>query len=153
MPPTTPPPGAVFVMILIVLVALGTVMMLALRAAAWWAARRSYVVWEGGSDESEGGSGTSSAEPVLPQQNQLEPELVRDFEAVKTFLSSHNLSDDEAVILLAVLRRNGDYLISANKIRDVVGGSDAQIKAQVAAIRPRPRTPPVQRLERPAGGW
>lgn len=100
---------------------------------------------------------TSSNIPVLPQQNQEYTEVVLDFPGVLTYLSEHNLSDDQLIDALALLRRaNGDLLLSANKIRDTVGGADAIVKARVAARRPRPITPGRTRpgrLERPVNGW
>jgi hypothetical protein len=59
------------------------------------------------------------------------------------------------VALLATLRKpDGGYRFSANRIRDIVGGSDAAIKSQVAALRPKPpASPVVSHAERPANGW
>jgi hypothetical protein len=108
-----------------------------------------------GSEESEGGSRTGFADPVLGQQNHTEPEPVLKIEQVIAFLTEHNLTDEQATIMFAVMRReDGEHFLSANKIRDVVGGADAVVKAQVAAYRPRQSRPkPAARLERPANGW
>lgn len=109
-----------------------------------------------GSEALIGGSRTGSADPVPPQQNQVEPEAVRSFEDVLSFLTEHKLSDEEAADLLAVAARAGGYLLSANKIRDAVGGSDAAVKARVAARRPKSESDPLRssgRLERPEHGW
>jgi hypothetical protein len=107
-----------------------------------------------GSEAVRDGSRTGSADLVPPRQNQAEPEPVRAFEHVIAFLAEHKLSDEEAADLLAVAERESGYLLSANKIRDTVGGSDAAIKARVAARRPRPAPPPpAPRLERPENGW
>lgn len=147
--------GGMFVIALMILSALGFMMMAVYKIAIWLAERREarYVEWDGGSEDADIGSRTGFDDLVLRQQNQAEPELVCDFATAKTYLSGHNLSDDEAVELLAILRRDNDYLISANKIRDIIGGSDAVIKAQVARHRPRPPAKRPQRLERPANGW
>lgn len=89
--------------------------------------------------------------PVLPQQNQAQQTT---FDEVMAFFARHNLSDEEAIKLLSILRRNGDHLISANKIRDIVGGADQVVKAQVAALRPKPPAKLTQgRQERPVNGW
>lgn len=97
---------------------------------------------------------TSSASLVLPQQNQIEPEPVRDFEQVAAYLRSHNLTDKQAIALLALMHRESGDLFSANKIRDIVGGADAAVKAQVVALRPKPPTPkPAPSIRRPQNGW
>lgn len=105
--------------------------------------------------ERGGGSGAGFDRAVLPQQNQVKPELVLNFDAVIGFIAKHNMSDEEAIKYLAVARRlNGDHLLSANKIRDVVGGSDAVVKLQVAALRPKKEQPkPATSIRRPADGW
>jgi hypothetical protein len=111
---------------------------------------------EAGSEPTLPGSRTGFDDPVLPQQNQVKPELVFEFSHLLDFLSRHNLSEGEAIALLARMRRsNGiDYYLSANRIRDVVGGADAAVKAEVAKHRPKPAVPkPPARLERPANGW
>jgi hypothetical protein len=108
-----------------------------------------------GSEGGGAGSGTGSGDLVLGQQNQMEPELVLSFEEIVAYLTEHNLTDDQATIMFAVMRReSGDHFLSANKIRDIVGGADMVVKAQVAAYRPRQSRPkPSVHLERPANGW
>jgi hypothetical protein len=111
---------------------------------------------QSGSEAVPAGSGTGSAAVVLPQQNQENRELVRNLTDVIAFLDRQNLTSDEAAAILSVLRRSDDdYFLSANKIRDVVGGADAAVKAQVAAYRPRKSATPSRgkRLERPMSGW
>jgi hypothetical protein len=99
--------------------------------------------------------GSGFAVPVPGQQNQEFQNQFVDFEDVKTFLAEHNLSDEQVVITLALIRRaNGDELLSANKIRDIAGGADGAIKPIVAAHRkPRPKSRPQARIARPPGGW
>lgn len=100
------------------------------------------------------GSETGLRLVVLPQQNQENQEPVLDVQGAIAYLARHNLTPDEAIDLLAILRwEDGDYLLSANKIRDVVGGADAVVKAQVASHRPKLPAKPSARLERPANGW
>lgn len=108
-----------------------------------------------GSEGDRGSSGTGADQPVLPQQHQAALELVPNLAAVKTYLKQHNVSDQDAIDILALLRRpTGDNLISANKIRDIVGGNEAAVKAQVAALRPKPPAKLTQgRQERPVNGW
>lgn len=101
-----------------------------------------------------GGSGTGSANPVLAQQHQAEPELVPNFTRALAYISQHNFTSDEAADVLASIKVGDDYLLSANKIRDIVGGNEAAVKARVAARRPKVALPkPSARLERPANGW
>ena len=106
-----------------------------------------------GADDDDPGADTSSDEPVLPQQHQVAPALVLDFAGVLDYLKRHNLTDEQAVDLLALARRESGDLLSANKIRDIVGGNEALVKARVASHRPKQHAPPARRLERPAGGW
>lgn len=108
-----------------------------------------------GAEDDQGGASTDAAPAVPPQQHQAKPELVPDLASVKIYLKQHNASDPDLVDILALLRRsNGDNLISANKIRDIVGGNEAEVKARVAALRPKPPQPKAQgRIERPANGW
>lgn len=101
------------------------------------------------------GASTGASRAVPPQQHQAASALVPDLAAVLAFLSRHNLSDEQAIDLLTELRReDGEYLISANKIRDVVGGNEAIVKARVASRRPKPPVPKASgRIERPVNGW
>lgn len=101
------------------------------------------------------GSGTGSYDLVLPHQNQANQEPVRDFATALDYLARHNVTPDQAIDLLAVLRWEDDsFVLSANKIRDLVGGADAVVKARVAAHRPKlPAPKQPARLERPANGW
>lgn len=95
-----------------------------------------------GSETSSEVIGTGSEEPVLPQQNQAEPE--------EPALSEPQLT----VIKLAIMKKpNGDYLFSANQIRDTVGGNAATIKGWVAEVRGAPQQQSNGHLERPAKGW
>lgn len=90
---------------------------------------------------------------VLEQQNQEFQNQNVNFETIKTFLTEHNLSDEQVVILLALIRRsNGDDLLSANKIRDIAGGADGVVKPLVAAHR-RPRPKVSSHIKRSANGW
>lgn len=100
-------------------------------------------------------NGTGSVGPVLSQQNQESQNQNATFEMFADYLSEHNLSDEQLITVLALLRRlNGDDLLSANKIRDTVGGADATVKALIAPHRkPRPRPKPPARLDRPPNGW
>lgn len=105
---------------------------------------------------SEGGS-TGSQEVVLPHQYQPEPdpEVVREPEREPATLRS--LSRLEEIALLAVQRNDdGSYRHSANKIVDLMGGTAADVKSQVAAIRgptkPLPMSPGSP-MKRPANGW
>lgn len=124
-----------------------------------WTIVRRYVMvkiadWDG-SEDNDPGAGASAVIVVPSQQHQVAPELVPTFEVVKAYLTDRTLTDDEAIELLALARRsNGDDLLSANKIRDIVGGNEGKVKAHVAAHRkPRPKPKTITRIERPVGGW
>jgi hypothetical protein len=124
-----------------------------------WAIARRYVVVKIMSDDgAEGdldGASTDAGTVVPAQQHQSALELVPNFEVVKAYLTDHTLTDEQAIELLALARRSsGDDLLSANKIRDIVGGNEGKVKAHVAAHRkPRPKPKAAQRLERPIRGW
>lgn len=109
---------------------------------------------DGFEDELDGFE-TSSSVVVLAQQNQENQNQNANFESVYAFLTQHNLTDEQAIIMLSVMRRlSGDDLLSANKIRDIVGGSDAVVKFEVAKHRkPRHKPQPLKRLDRPVNGW
>lgn len=116
-------------------------------AQALWSSRA-------GSGIHRAGSGTGSDGPVPRQQHQAAPELVLDFQAVLDYLKRHNLTDEQVIDVYAVTHREQDYPLSANKIRDVVGGNEKDVKARVAGHRPKPVQPrPQARLLRPEGGW
>lgn len=102
----------------------------------------------------------TSAEPsepraVLAETNRADDELVLEFEDVFEWLRSHKLTSEEAADLFAVARReNGEYFWSANKILEATGGTASEVKAQIAALRPKPPAPRASgRVERPANGW
>lgn len=123
-----------------------------------WPIVRRYVavrMLSDGAEDDYAGAGTGADWAVPPQQHQAASELVPDFLMVKDYLTDHTLTDEEAIELLALARRsNGDDLISANKIRDIVGGNEAKVKAHVAAHRkPRPKPRAIARIERPVNGW
>lgn len=103
---------------------------------------------------SDGGSERFAA-PVLGQQNQAKPSELGGREPLIQFSTLQNMDDADLIALLAVLRLpNGDYRFSANKIRDIVGGSDTAVKAQVAAHRPKEVKPsPPRSIGRPPNGW
>lgn len=108
-----------------------------------------------GSPAEIAGSRSGSDDLVLAQQSQENQEPVRGFDDVIAVLSEHKLTSEQAADVLAVMRReNGEYFISANKIRDIVGGADKVIKARVAIFRPQQSRPkPAAHLDRPANGW
>jgi hypothetical protein len=107
--------------------------------------------WGSGSEGAETGTAIGSEDwfygsRTAPVQEKKEV----SFADVIAFLVDHNLSDEEAIDLFAVAKRKSGYIVSANKIRDHIGGSDAEIKARVrsrrpqaAPIAPAPKHPPV----------
>jgi len=108
-----------------------------------------------GAEPSGDGSGIGAVSPVPPRQHQAASELVPDFDAVLRFLEEHNLTDEQLIAVYAIPHRTpDDYPLSANRIRDAVGGNEAAVKAQVAARRPKPRAPKLRaHLDRPVSGW
>lgn len=164
--PTPPPPGFYFFVALFWLVVVCTILMVLFKVAVWWGERyamsndetelaRRALTRESSSRGDLTGAGTGSHVVVPAQQHQVASELVPDFLMVKDYLTEHTLTDEEAIELLALARRsNGDDLISANKIRDIVGGNEGKVKAHVAAHRkPRPKPRQAARIERPVNGW
>lgn len=101
----------------------------------------------------DAGSDTGSDWVVPGQQHQSASELVPDFEAVLEYLRRHKLTDEQAIDLLTLAARESGDLLSANKIRDIVGGNEAEVKRRVASHRPKQAPPASHRLERPANGW
>lgn len=101
------------------------------------------------------GPQTGPAMVVRGDTDQEGPEPVRDFDAVLDFLKRHNLTDEQAIAVYAVTHRSpDDYPMSANKIRDAVGGTRDDVLAAVAAHRPKPTQARSQgRLLRPENGW
>jgi hypothetical protein len=102
---------------------------------------------------SEGGS-TGSGDLVRGHLYQVEPDSAPVREPVA---SLRNLTRLEEIALLSVQRNDdGSYRHSANKIVDIMGGTAAEVKAQVATIR---ATKAAQedsvpnRLKRPVNGW
>jgi hypothetical protein len=94
--------------------------------------------------------------PPVPQpQYQNEPNQSVNFDAVLAWVLDNNLTDEQGIALIAAAHRlPGDYFLSANKIRDGVGGSRDEVLAQVAALRPRPPAKKIEaHLDRPANGW
>lgn len=123
-------------------------------AATYLPDEDNYVAPSTGAESTPTGSGTGSAQAVLPQQHQLEPASVPSFETTIDYLKGHNLTDEQVIDLLALMRRDAGDLLSANKIRDIVGGNEAAVKARVAAWRPKVEPPRSQgRVARPHGGW
>jgi hypothetical protein len=95
------------------------------------------------------------APPVFAQQNQENQNQNATIDDIIDLTYTSPLTDQQAITILALMRReNGDYFLSANKIRDIVGGADATVKAEVAALRPKePTPPPLRSITRPPGGW
>lgn len=112
----------------------------------------------------------TSSEPPEPdlvrtQQNQLEPAEPAespggaDSTEYDPVAAAEVLASDEQLLIaiLAELRTsNGAYRWSANDITKFVGGTAAEVKAAIAARRPKaaplPTRPPA-RVDRPATGW
>lgn len=104
------------------------------------------------------GAQTSSHDPVLAGTHQVEPEEPYQNEPGREPSSSlRNLSRLEEIVWLATLRNeDGNYRHSANEITKFVGGTAADVKATIAAVRAKstPAPKPSSRLDRdPVNGW
>lgn len=131
-----------------------SIFLLILTWRQWWPIVYKILSGAYGALPAHAGAGASSGDAVPVQQHQEEPELVPNFARALTYISQHNFTSDEAADILANMKIDGEYLLSANKIRDIVGGNEAAVKARVASHRPKPAQPRVQgRMERPANGW
>lgn len=112
---------------------------------------------EDGNQSDADGSGTGSDDVVLPQQHQAVPEEPDVFESVLSYLERHKFTDEQVIDLFTVIQRERGHVLSANKIREVVGGNEATVKARVARRRPKPEQPQPPRVmgssARPEGGW
>lgn len=158
MSPTTPPPGFYFFVAIFWLVVVCTVLMVLFKVAVWWGERRPMSNSERGSQlkrTSFDGGFERFPLPVLGQQNQERANRFAAIEDIINLTYTSPVTDQQALTILALMRReNGEYFLSANKIRDIVGGADATVKAEVAALRPSKPAPPVVRsIARPPGGW
>lgn len=98
---------------------------------------RAQVV-RGGSEPVRAGGSTYRTTPVRPQQNQLEPLEPGGIEPPRAALTLH-MSREEEIAVLAVQRNaDGSYRHSANKITELMGGTAADVKKQIAEIRGTP---------------
>ncbi len=161
MPPTTPPPltpGAIFVLVIIGLVVVTGTLMVIFRAWEWLAFRRSNM--------STPPPVLRSREPVYtPEPVAPKPTSPSQFGPPVNWYASHaepridlaaieEADRDTVIDILSVLKKDGDYLLSANKIRDLVGGADAVVKSRVASHRPKPPAKKIEaHLDRPVKGW
>lgn len=115
----------------------------------------SFSVVRSGPPPTSDGPRTSPVLVVRPDTDQVKPEPVRNFQDVVDFLKKHNLTDEQLIAVYAVIHRAADdYPLSANKIRDVVGGTRDEVLALVSSYRPKPPAPkPSGKLVRPENGW
>jgi hypothetical protein len=60
---------------------------------------------------------------------------------------SHKMSDAELIVLLSVQKGDAGYRYSANKIADFVGGTRADVLAQIRAVREGPPAEPYRDLD------
>lgn len=98
------------------------------------------------------------AEPpaVRGQQNQIEPAEPGQIEPAGEPARLYRLSRQEEIVILAIQRdASGAYRHSANEITKFMGGTAADVKEQIRAVRdPKPEAePPAQSIKRPADGW
>lgn len=111
--------------------------------------------WRGSLERARNGPRTSPRVMVRPDTDQISPDRTGvSLDQVAEFLRQHNLTDEQLIMIYALPHRApDDYPMSANKIRDAVGGSRDEVLAAIAAHRPKPKVRPPRRLERPANGW
>ena len=85
---------------------------------------------------------TTTAPVPTPQQHHSEPLSEGLIATAADLIARHNLSAQQAAELLAVLRKpDGEPLLSANKIREIVGGNEATVKSWVRNKRTLQFTP------------
>lgn len=108
-----------------------------------------------GPEQADDNPQTNPQAPIRSQQDQVRTDRTVSFEDVRMWIAEHNMTDEQAVILFATAHRQpDDFFLSANKIRDGIGGARDEVLAKVAQCRPRPKAPkPSNRLERPKEGW
>lgn len=157
--PQTPTPGTTFVVWLIVLVAIGFVLMVLFKMAVWWGEKHPM-----SNDEAEpaphapvyrGGS-ASAADAARARLHQAALEIAPEYAPPPEPVSLHMSRDAEIAWLTVQRNDDGSYRHSANKIAAFMGGTEAVVKAQVAAIRAKKEPdapPPSPRLDRPPQGW
>lgn len=77
----------------------------------------------------------------LGHQVQENPEEPLSPELIVSYLLTHPIDHKQATYIMTALKQSsGDWWVSANKIRDAVGGNDTTIKAWVRDLRPPPPT-------------
>ncbi len=112
-------------------------------------------VVQGGSRTSSIDGSIGSSDAVLADAHQVNGPEPIEIEPASELGSLRNMSRKDLVILLAVQRNSDDsYRWSANDITKFVGGTAADVKAVIAAVRgPKsvPTTPAS--VPRPKGGW
>lgn len=144
--------------------AIGLISMLVgqlMRAIDWWrdgVAQAESIVMSKSAENAPGtGSVPAGTDLVPAHQYQAEAGTPREnVPAPEPPRISHNLEQNELIILLTVQKRDGAYRFSANEIAALVGGKRSDVLDLIASVRnpPKPAEPPMApRLDRPPGGW
>jgi hypothetical protein len=99
---------------------------------------------EGGSREA--GTGSEPAEPeVVPGLgNQAEPAFPEEYDIEFAATTLQNNADLFIAVLAEMRTADGGYRFSANQIVGFVGGRAAEVKAKIAARRPKAESAPAQ---------
>lgn len=111
---------------------------------------------EGGTDDDRTGTDDGRTDLVLTDTYQPGTGTALENESSDFLRPGHNHTRSQWIKLLSTeLDGDGGYKFSKNKIADFVGGTRAEVLAEIDRYRPRPAAPPARsnRLERPAGGW
>lgn len=157
------PPMMIFLITVFSLVVVGTVLMVLIKVATWWGERFTldpepewhYMSTTTTTNECTGPEPVEP-EPVRAHQYQEQTGAAAENAPSPAPVSSR-MSKPALIALLAVQRDDdGKYRFSANQIAGFVGGTHADVKGQIAAIRAT-KDPAAKvaanRLERPASGW
>lgn len=92
-----------------------------------------------------------------PDANHLEPEEPAVREPAREPINLRQLPKQDLIVLLAVQRDEEEkYIYSSNDITKFVGGTAADVKALIAAVRaekPIEQAARLGHLPRPANGW
>jgi hypothetical protein len=151
-------------LIVVIMIAVGLISMLIGKVVEWFGRVKYYrptppVVMSAEPVRQPGRNQFEVAEPVVVRRHQNQPEPLEPAGNEPDHEPLTLQNRQELISHLARLRLpNGEYALAANRIVDAVGGTAADVKAQVSAIRnPQAETPQIQmrgrRLERPARGW
>ncbi len=103
---------------------------------------------------SEAGSADSGIAVPL-HRNQAEPDFDAESEPERESVVLRQLPRTELIVMLAIQNKDdGNYLFSANEIKQFVGGRAADVGEIIAGVRGKKQAePPARSVQRPTNGW